>query len=123
MIIIIGGAYQGKLDYAKEEFGLDESDIYHCDESYPADFGKKAVNGLHKYIWYTVCNGQELDYENIYEKLKDKIVICGDISAGIVPMEAQRRRWREETGRLMAFLCKRSDRVIRVFCGIGTVIK
>ena len=30
MILIIGGAYQGKLDYAKEKFGLRDEDIFDC---------------------------------------------------------------------------------------------
>ena len=30
MILIIGGAYQGKLDYAKEKFGLKDEDIFDC---------------------------------------------------------------------------------------------
>ena len=31
MILIIGGAYQGKLDFAKEAFGITDSDVYICD--------------------------------------------------------------------------------------------
>jgi hypothetical protein len=30
MILIIGGAYQGKLDFAKEAFGRIDSDVHTC---------------------------------------------------------------------------------------------
>ena len=30
MVLIIGGAYQGKLDFAKSAFGLSESDVFTC---------------------------------------------------------------------------------------------
>ena len=30
MILIIGGAYQGKLDYAKEAFGITDGDVHIC---------------------------------------------------------------------------------------------
>ena len=32
MILIIGGAYQGKLDYAKDTFGIVDADVYTCSE-------------------------------------------------------------------------------------------
>ena len=33
MILIIGGAYQGKLDFAKEAFGVTDGDVCCCDAS------------------------------------------------------------------------------------------
>lgn len=30
MDIIIGGVYQGKLDYAKAQFSLTDSDVFFC---------------------------------------------------------------------------------------------
>ena len=41
----------------------------------------------------------------------------------IVPLEAFDRRWREETGRALCILAQNSQRVVRVTCGIGQVIK
>ena len=31
MILIFGGAYQGKLEYALSTYKLVEKDVYHCD--------------------------------------------------------------------------------------------
>ena len=33
MILIFGGAYQGKADFAKRTFGLEDEDIFYCGES------------------------------------------------------------------------------------------
>ena len=40
MILIIGGAYQGKLDFAKEAFGITDEDVFVCKDS-EIDFSKR----------------------------------------------------------------------------------
>ena len=54
---------------------------------------------------------------------QDAIVICNDISCGVVPVDPVLRKWREEAGRSLAMLAHHSDEVIRLFCGIPTRIK
>lgn len=126
MILIFGGAYQGKLDYALKTYGLTEKDVYHCDmETMVINFDKKVIDGLERFILACIkedVSGQECLEDNI-EKLRDKIVICDDISQGVVPMDKTERVWREMTGRTMTYLGQEADEVIRVFCGIGTKIK
>ena len=55
--------------------------------------------------------------------LADKIWIADDISQGVVPIEADRRAWREAVGRTLLWLGKESDEVHRVFCGLGQRLK
>ncbi|WP_283692502.1 bifunctional adenosylcobinamide kinase/adenosylcobinamide-phosphate guanylyltransferase, partial [Clostridium perfringens] len=57
------------------------------------------------------------------ELLKDKILICDEISSGIVPLKKEERLWREETGKVLQFLSKESEEVYRIFFGIGTRLK
>ena len=52
-----------------------------------------------------------------------RIVICDDISAGIVPVDPMLRKWREETGILMRKLSAEADEVIRVAAGIPLKLK
>ena len=67
----------------------------------------------------------------IYDTMKEKgekyrnmnIIICDDISSGIVPLKKEDRIWREETGKCLQYLSKESSKVYRVFCGIPSVIK
>ena len=57
------------------------------------------------------------------EPLCDKIWIVDDISQGVVPIEPDRRAWRESVGRTLLWLGKESDEVHRVFCGLGQKLK
>lgn len=126
MILIFGGAYQGKLDYALGTYHLTERDVCYCDmESMVINFDKKIIYGLDKFVLACVKEGisaQECLADNL-DKLKDKIIICDDISQGVVPVDAVERAWREMNGRCMIFLGKEAEEVIRVFCGIGTKVK
>ena len=42
MVLIIGGAYQGKLDYAKDTFGITDADVHTCG-SEEIDFSKRFI--------------------------------------------------------------------------------
>lgn len=124
MKLIIGGAYQGKLDYARERFGV--KDVFVCNRDLPEiDFSKEAIYGLEDFALACVRSGIEAkDYlmEN-REKLEDKIMICTDVSQGVVPMEKELRDMREMVGRAVVCLAKEADSVTRVFCGLGQEIK
>lgn len=124
MNLIIGGAYQGKLDYAKEHFKIRE--VFSCTaDKAELDFSKDAIYGLEQFALACVRSGIEAkDYLQSHSKdLDQKVIICTDISQGIVPMEAELRAMREMTGRAMVYLAKEAETVTRVFCGLGQKIK
>ena len=126
MVLIFGGAYQGKQDYALETYGLSAKDVYQCDlESMVINFDKKVIANLERFI--LACIKEEVSakecLEDNIEKLRDKIIICDDISQGVVTVDKTERAWREMTGRTMTYLGQEADEVIRVFCGIGTRVK
>ncbi len=126
MILIFGGAYQGKLEYALKTYRLTEKDVYHCDlETMVINFDKKVIDNLERFILACIkedVSARECLEDNI-DKLRDKIVICDDISQGVVPMDKTERAWREMTGRCMTYLGQEAEEVIRVFCGIGSKVK
>ena len=126
MVLIFGGAYQGKLDYALANYDVREKDVYQCDmESMRIDFDRKVIAGLDKFVLACVkegINAKECLEDNL-DKLRDKILIFDDISQGVVPVDKTERAWREMTGRCMTFLGHEADEVIRVFCGIGNKVK
>ena len=121
MVLIFGGKYQGKVEYALKEFGLKESDVSRCETS--IDYSKKIVAGLEEYIWNCTLKGAEASETLDMEKLQDKIVICDDVTGGLVPMEKEERAYREMVGRTMMCLGNEADQVIRVFCGLGHRLK
>lgn len=110
MYLIIGGAYQGKHDYVRQQ--------------YP-DCTEKLVDNLHLWVRGQLAVGNdplELLRTNLAD-YRDKIIIVQDISCGLVPMDAGERQWREAVGRCTALLATHADSVIRLFCGLPTRLK
>lgn len=124
MIFIIGGAYQGKLTYAKERFGFDETQICDCAEETP-DFSKPCIRHTEEYVYRCIQeNGDPMAFfrEN-KEKWADSVLIMRDIFCGVVPMGADMRAWREASGRLAMYLSGEAEEVYRLFCGLEQKIK
>ena len=125
MHLIIGGAYQGKLDYAKEHFGIEGSEVFNCSEKTGIVFGARCLNRLEEFTLWCVRNDREpvsLFREN-RAAWADSVLICCDIFCGVVPMGADMRAWREETGRLCAYLSAEAETVTRMFCGLPQKLK
>jgi len=126
MILIFGGAYQGKLSYALERFGLTEDDVGRCsceDAAHPQS--KKIVCGVEKWILALIQAERNVadEVKRFMEENKDSIVICNDISCGVVPVDPIMRRWRDEVGKAIGLLARSCDEVIRLYCGIPTKLK
>ena len=126
MIFIFGGAYQGKLDFALERFGSDKT-VFRCpaDGAPEPDFDADIIYGYHELVLALIRAGLDpCEYtRSTLNTLDGKIVVCDDISSGVVPIDPEMRAWREAAGRCSAILAARSKSVYRVFCGIGTQIK
>lgn len=124
MKLYFGGAYNGKLKYIKEKFKVNDEDIFFCSKS-DIDFSKKVICGIDKLIYFNAVKGKEsiMFFKENLHKLKDKIIICDEISSGIVPLKKEDRFWREETGRVLQLLTKESNFVCRIFCGLPMVLK
>lgn len=122
MIMITGGAFQGKTDYAKQRFCLSDSDI--------ADGGSAAFSVLKtaKCIAHYELAVKRLlengdDPLKFTAELNCDIVMINEIGSGIIPLEKSERIWREMTGRAGCMLAEKADEVVRLCCGIAEVIK
>lgn len=126
MIFIIGGSYQGKREYALNQFHLTEQDVFVCtEETTEIDLSKCVISNIDRFALGCIKRGEEpKDYwEKHLSALRNAILISDDISCGVVPIDATIRAWREATGRANNYLAREADQVIRVFCGLGQVIK
>ena len=124
MRVLLGGAYQGKLDYAKENYGIEDCDVFECSED-ELDFSKKCIDNIERFALACVRAGKEpLDYrkENS-DKLENSVIICDDVFCGVVPIQEDLRAWREAAGRMMNWLTPRAQSVVRMFCGLPQVLK
>ena len=124
MELIIGGAYQGKLDYAKEKLNVTAWSECSIDSA-EVDFSGGCVIHLERFALACVRTGiSPLEQIKAREaEWRDCVLIANDISMGVVPMEADIRAWREESGRMLNYLAGKAAHVHRVFLGIGQVIK
>ena len=120
MILIIGGAYQGKLDFTKDTFGITDSDVYICGES-EIDFSKRCIYKIEEFT--ASCDDPVGYFEAHREAWQDSILILRDIFCGVVPVDAQDRAWRQRTGRLAQYLSREAVRVSRIFCGLEQRLK
>ena len=126
MILIFGGVYQGKLAYALDRFCLTENDVYRCNETDTATpWNRKIIYEIDKWILSLVKEDKDIDkaVRIFINDNQEAVVICNDISSGIVPLDPIQRKWREAVGRSMAELSQVSVEVVRLFCGIPTRIK
>jgi len=126
LILVFGGVYQGKLDYALKHFELSLDQVYFCterDSTLPT--GKKIVYEVDKWLMALIMNG--LDVSDAGKKLieanPEAVIICNDVSCGIVPVQENERKWRELVGRVMSELAKASSQAVRLFCGLPMRLK
>ena len=109
MILVIGGAYQGKTEYVKKHFGEDY----------------EIWNQYHETVWQ-----QMVDKKNPLEEAKKEfrgqeklVIISNEVGYGLIPIGAFERKYREAVGRVNCFFAGEAKQVIRVVCGVGNRIK
>ena len=137
MKVIIGGACQGKLAFAKREYQAADGwvdgqvckleeikvcrGIYHFHE-----YVRRLMDDRKEGLWFSADQSilgieqqAERFAELLYEKNPDILIVSNELGCGIVPMEKRDRLWREACGRVCTALAARADEVVRVVCGVG----
>lgn len=116
MILIVGGAKQGKLDYVLKKTGLGPEDVARNPESAR---NKPIFDGLAQ--WVRAHPDTELS--GLLQDNPDVIILCDEVGCGVVPVDPAERAWREAVGRLCCALAERAERVERICCGLSMVLK
>ena len=122
MIMITGGAFQGKREFAKQRFGLSDSDIINggsCE--IPELANARCIVNYELAVKHLIS--ENIDPLAFTKKLNCDIVIMNEIGCGIIPLEKSEREWREMTGRAGCIIAENAEAVYRVCCGIATIIK
>ncbi len=124
MELILGGAYQGKLEYAKKKYHLSDADIFTCTNT-EIDFNKSCIASLEEFAY--ACVQANVDSVEYFRRRRSQwlecVLICQDISCGVVPLGADLRAWRRETGHLCQYLSQEAESVTRIFCGLEQKLK
>ena len=117
MILLIGPYASGKRHYAREVLGLSDDAI----ASGTLD-GRPAVRDLQALVSAALREGNTA--ASLLDPLSRKqAVLADEIGAGIVPIDPEERRVRDETGRLCCLLAARADTVVRLMAGIPVLLK
>ena len=124
MKFITGGAYQGKLEYAKKLYpDAGWADGAGCSLEELLSCG--AVDHFHLFVRRWLREGRtpkELT-KAILDKNSSLIIVCDEIGCGLVPVDAFERAYREAVGRICTELVKYADDVHRVTCGTGVRLR
>ena len=122
--IIMGGAFQGKTQYATKIYpGLELTDGFNC----PLDEIENcvAVNKFHSFTrrWLLEERTKEALLTMLENNRNLQLLISDEIGYGLVPIDDFEREYREFHGRVMTELAEKADCVERVVCGIPQRIK
>ena len=122
MIMITGGAFQGKTEFAKTRFSLKDEDIIDCGScDLDAVPESRCVRNYELAVKRVMARGE--DPLAFTDRLKCDIILMNEIGSGIIPLEKSEREWREMTGRVGCIIASRAVTVYRVCCGIAKIIK
>lgn len=116
MILLIGGAGQGKLAYALKKTGCTEGDVARDPETAKQ---KRIFAGLETWV----KDHPEETLEELLTANPGVVILCDEVGCGVVPVDPAERAWREAVGRLCCALAERCDRVERIFCGLSMTLK
>ena len=127
MELYVGGAFQGKKEYVDDNYRdikeLKWCNAENCDEA--ALFDCDAVYNYHELIRKQVLNGIDPEDKlcDLIDHNPDIIIVCDEVGCGVIPIDPKDRAYREAVGRCMCKAASKADKVIRIICGIGQVIK
>ena len=125
MQLIIGGAFQGKKEYAKVQ-GIEEKDMKDgANASYEDIFTCRCLYHFHEWIRARLQEDRDMSHleEELLRVNPDIVLISNELGYGVVPVDAFDRKYREAVGRICTKMAAAAKRVVSVTCGIGTVIK
>ena len=127
--MIIGGAWQGQLDWAQNNLEELKNAVWIDGETceFEEIFTCSAIYNFHLYIRRLMEEGHSDRMRFLAQKLTEEnagiTIVTDEIGYGIVPADSFERAWREQVGRTCTELAAFSELVVRVVMGIGTIIK
>ena len=123
MTIYFGGIAHGQAALCKKETGLTPVSFEHDPD---AALHARATADFHLLVRAVLARGGSAqDFaRRLLAENPDAVLTCDEIGGGIVPLDGEERRWREETGRALGILTDDpATRLVRVWYGLGEVLK
>ncbi|MBQ2957378.1 MAG: bifunctional adenosylcobinamide kinase/adenosylcobinamide-phosphate guanylyltransferase [Clostridia bacterium] len=108
MKLYVGGAWQGQEELAVQE-----------------NPGALILADFHEKIREAAAAGEDPREfaRRICASHPDAVIVANEVGAGVVPMRAEDRAFREAVGRALCIIAQNAESVTRSVCGIGVRIK
>lgn len=130
MKLYIGGFGQGKLNYVLEQLEDGQKAVVIDGEKedpmkWEAEDKILILNHFHLWVRRLLLEEKNVKavVADLLEKFPQIIFISDEIGNGIVPMEAFERQYRDCVGAILIAIAKKAERVERILCGLGQVLK
>lgn len=109
MKLYVGGAYQGQIELAEQE--NPDAEIW-------PDFHETIRKAV-------LTEGQDprAFARAFIQAHPDAVITANEVGAGVVPLAAEDRAFREAVGRALCAIAREAEQVTRCVCGIGVRIK
>ena len=130
MILIIGGSFQGKEEFAKKLIGQQkggeenwEQLVCRGDEPWQKALEKPCLVNFHGFIRQLKETEEAEKFLCQVLKSEPLLITMDEVGCGIVPLKKEERDYREAVGRAGQKLAAAAREVWRVQCGIPVRIK
>ena len=130
MILIIGGSFQGKEEFAKKLIGQQkggeenwEQLVCRGDEPWQKALEKPCLVNFHGFIRQLQVTEEAEKFLCQVLKSEPLLITMDEVGCGIVPLKKEERDYREAVGRAGQKLAAAAREVWRVQCGIPVRIK
>lgn len=121
IILVVGGAFQGKTEFVKNKWKIDESEIYNSNIIDESIKNYRVINNFNEIIKNYINNSEYA--MNLIMQSSIEIIIADEIGCGVVPVDKNKRILREQISRSICEAAKCCSEVYRVYCSIGQRIK
>ena len=112
LILVIGGIASGKRSYVRS--------LGYGDHEMSGELGAPAPVLLDL---DELLRAGALDSDSWQTLQRKQVICCCEVGQGVVPLDGNERAWRELVGRTCSRLATEASCVIRMVCGIHTVLK
>lgn len=130
MILITGGAWQGKRFFAKSLVShlADNRENLIADgrkDSFETAFYRPVIGNFHYFVKRLLEKEGDVAVfiDEIEARNKEAVITSDEMGCGIVPEDPFLRVWREAAGKAAVKLAADSEAVYRMVCGIPVRIK
>lgn len=116
-VYVTGSMASGKRDYVLNTLGIPEAEAAFEVQELLREKTDPEVQEL-------LREKPNMDVAALAEKLSGyQAITQTEVGAGVIPLSASEREWREKAGRLACLLATRADIVVRMVCGVPIMVR